>query len=209
VSHDLSHEPGADERRIQALLKSRGVGPDAIPPVPQQRPRDWLDDLAEYNAPRPAVPAPEPPASAPQPGPPPTTVEKTAPEPKGRGSKGKTKRAKASGPQYAPLTPSSPRQSLLDAYDRIPPRMKWLAYHASAAYLGWTTGLVDWATYVTGWIADTGLVGVQAGFWYATAGAQVFVYRSTRHWWWPVAWLAAVPVTSTVVGVLLYGTPHP
>jgi hypothetical protein len=66
----MGAHPGADERRIQALLKQRGVGPDAIPPIPQQRPRDWLDDLAEYNAPRPAAPKP-----APQP------VTKADPEP--------------------------------------------------------------------------------------------------------------------------------
>jgi hypothetical protein len=207
--------PGADELRLRAILKTRGVGPDAappraprqLPPVPQQRPRDWLDDI--LDSPPATTPQPEGPASPPRPGPQPTNVEKTAPKLKGRGGKGKAKRPRESGPQYAPLTPPGPRQSLLDAYDRIPPRVKWLAYHASAAYLGWTTGLVDWATYVTGWIADTGPVGPQAVFWYATAGATALVYRRTRGWWWPVAWLAAVPATSTVVGVLLYGTPHP
>ncbi|MFG3276217.1 hypothetical protein [Streptomyces luteogriseus] len=207
--------PGADELRVQALLKQRGVGPDAtppraprplppfpptppvppLPPVPQQRPRDWLDDLAEYNAPAPPAP-PEQSAAPPQP---------VAKEPQPKGS-GRARRAgRGGGPQYAPLTPSSsPRQSLLEAYDRVPPRMKWLAYHASAAYLGWSVGLVDWATYVTGWIADTGPIGPQAVFWYATAGGTVLVYRCTRRWWWPVAWLAAVPATSTVTGVLLY-----
>jgi Na+-translocating ferredoxin:NAD+ oxidoreductase RnfD subunit len=45
-------------------------------------------------------------------------------------------------------------------------------------------------------------------FWYAAAGATVLLYRRTRSWWWPVAWLATVPATSTVVGVLLYA-PHP
>ncbi|MEU3851742.1 hypothetical protein [Streptomyces sp. NPDC029554] len=53
--------PGADELRMRAILKTRGVGPDAppaIPPMPRQRPRDWFDDLAEYNAPTPAAPAP-------------------------------------------------------------------------------------------------------------------------------------------------------
>ncbi|NUO42402.1 MAG: hypothetical protein HOV82_10220 [Streptomyces sp.] len=197
--------PGADERRIQALLKQRGVGPDATPPaVPRQIPRgfeprtrDWFDDLAEYNAPAaPTPPAPEQPAAPPQP------VTK---EPKPKGSSKTRRPGRGGGPQYAPLTPSSsPRQSLLDAYDRIPPRVKWLAYHASSAYLGWSIGLVDWATYVTGWIADTGPIGPQAVFWYATAGATALLYRRTRRWWWPIAWLAAVPATSTVTGVLLY-----
>ncbi|CAM5250339.1 hypothetical protein SGLAM104S_01614 [Streptomyces glaucescens] len=82
--------------------------------------------------------------------------------------------------------------------------MRWLGYHASAAYLGWELGLVDWASYVTAWITETGLIGVQAFFWYATGAATVFLYRRTRHWWLPVAWLAAVPASSVVTGVLLY-----
>ncbi|NUR04234.1 MAG: hypothetical protein HOY79_49360 [Streptomyces sp.] len=57
-------KPGADERRIQALLKQRGVGPDAIhpppvplkPSVPTPRPRDWLDDILDSPAPsKPAI----------------------------------------------------------------------------------------------------------------------------------------------------------
>lgn len=105
--------------------------------------------------------------------------------------------------------PVSPRQSLADAWGNIPPRLKWLAYHASAAYLGWSTGLVGWSTYVTAWIAHTGFAGPQAVFWYVAAAGTVLVYRRSRNWWTPVAWLAAVPVSSTVVGVLLYGTPNP
>lgn len=72
----MSAQPDADELRIRSILKTRGVGPDAtapaappqLPPVPQQRPRDWFDDLADYNAPTPAPAAPKP-------------VTKTAPEP--------------------------------------------------------------------------------------------------------------------------------
>ncbi|MFD8700966.1 hypothetical protein ACFV1O_39745, partial [Kitasatospora purpeofusca] len=105
--------------------------------------------------------------------------------------------------------PTSPRQSLLDAWDAIPDRLKWLAYHATAAYLGWSMGLVGWVTYVTGWIADTGLLGVQATFWYAVGAATFLLHHRTRSWWWPVAWLAAVPACSVITGVLLYGTPHP
>ncbi|UOB09092.1 hypothetical protein MQE23_08505 [Streptomyces sp. HP-A2021] len=195
--------PGADELRIRSILKTRGVGPDSTPPsVPRQptaRSRDWFDDLAEYNAP--ARPAPEPAAEPALPQPErhlrPEPVEKTK-------SKSPKLRKRSGQARHAPLTLGSPRQSLLDAYDRIPPRVKWLAYHASAAYLGWTVGLVDWSTYVTGWIAGTGLVGPQALFWYAAAGATVLVYRRTRRWWWPVAWLAAVPASSVVAGVLLY-----
>jgi hypothetical protein len=41
------------------------------------------------------------------------------------------------------------------------------------------------------------------------ASATFLLYHAyTRADGGPVAWLAAVPATSTVIGVLLYGTPH-
>ncbi|HEY6114631.1 MAG TPA: hypothetical protein VI172_01620 [Candidatus Dormibacteraeota bacterium] len=168
-----------------------------------------MDDiLAAESDPAPAVEeAPEPePEAASEPAQP---VEK---QPAGPGSKpGKKKRKKPK--QGAPRTawdtrPPSPRQSLAEAWDGVPYRLKWLAYHGTAAYLGWSVGLVGWATYVTAWIATNGFVGPQAFFCYGTAGVTILVYRRTRSWWQPVAWLAAIPITSTVVGVLLYA-PHP
>lgn len=205
----MSTEQGADELRVRALLLAREVGPDAIPPKPAARPRDWLDEIVDTDL-APAVeklatPTPEPEPLDEEPADVPAPVAKTKPKPASK----KQKKPKPGAARAAVDTrPPSPRQSLAEAWDRIPYRLKWLAYHASAAYLGWTIGLVDWATYVTAWIADTGLVGPQAFFWYAAAGGTVLVYRRTRGWWRPVAWLAAVPATSTVVGVLLYA-PHP
>lgn len=201
---------GADERRIRTLLQQRGVGPDATPPRPTTRPRDWLDDILNTPAPQP-TPTP---AKAVKPKPATGPTKKTQPAQKtDAAGQPRTKRrrpARASTPQRAPLTwEQSPRQSLADAWGRVPARLKWLAYHASAAYLGWTVGLVNWATHVTAWIASTGLVGGQALFWYAVAAATFLLHHRTRGWWPPVAWLFAVPVSSTVVGVLLYGTPHP
>ncbi|WP_327655717.1 hypothetical protein [Streptomyces sp. NBC_00483] len=57
-------ESGADERRVQALLRRLGVGPDAepvtLPDVPpslpdgfEPRTRDWLDDILDGNADQP------------------------------------------------------------------------------------------------------------------------------------------------------------
>lgn len=196
-------KPGADELRIRGILRQNGVGPDAIPPKPEDRARDWLDDILDAPAPAPAPE--EPPTPAPATGPQPTTARKTKPK---TSKKRKRKRSKRQNPAAArsawDAPPASPRQSLADALDRVPYRLKWLAYHASATYLGWSTGLVDYATYVTTWIADTGLIGVQAAFWYGAGAATVLLYRHTRGWWWPTAWLAAVPACSTVVGVLLY-----
>ncbi|MFJ4712702.1 hypothetical protein [Streptomyces sp. NPDC088785] len=84
-----SHQPGADERRVQAALRRLGVGADAetrpLPPMPSTlpdgfgaRPRDWLDDLLDSNSdeptPRPA-PTPTPPAPEPAPAPAPAPEE--------------------------------------------------------------------------------------------------------------------------------------
>jgi hypothetical protein len=206
----MSRTPGADELRVRALLIARQVGPDAIPPKPAARPRDWLDDILATDL---APATEEQPQPEPQEKPKPAAPAKaTEPRPAKAPTKKKAKKARKPKPG-APRAafdgrPPAPRQSLAEAWDRVPYRLRWLAYHASAAYLGWSTGLVGWATYVTAWIAQTGLVGPQALFWYAAAGGTVLVYRRTRGWWRPAAWLAAVPVTSTVVGVLLYA-PHP
>jgi hypothetical protein len=202
----VSIQPGADELRIRSLLVARGVGPDAIPPKPAARPRDWLDDILDSN-PAPAVEEPTEPEPAAEP-----TVEAPVKEQQQRPKKKRAKDGKRPKPGAARTAwdtrPPAPRQSLTEAWDRVPYRLRWLAYHATAAYLGWSVGLVGWSTYVTAWIADTGPVGPQAFFWYAVAGLTVLIYRRTRGWWTPAAWLAAVPATSTVVGVLLYA-PHP
>ena len=210
----MSHDQGADELRIRSILRKQGVGPDAdpapaIPPMPTDPPSDWLDILLADNA-TPAVadqddeaeedePTAEPDAPAP------AATTKTKPQAKAR--KRKKRRGKKPDPNtpHTPwdARPQDPRQSLVEAFDRIPYRLKWLAYHASAAYLGWSAGLVDYATHVTAWIADTGF-GPQAWFWCGVGAATFLLYRRTRGHWWPVAWCAAVPVTSTVVGVLLY-----
>jgi hypothetical protein len=218
----VSHEQGADELRMKAILKTRGVGPDAkpaVPPKPTGRPRDWLDDILDTKtAPRPTAPKPKPePKAAAKPGPAPAglagTVEKTGPKPPAGKAKKRRKKRKKPGPD----TPrsafdgreQSPRQSLLDAWGAVPYRLKWLAYHAAAGYLGWAVGLVDWVTYVTNWIATTGLIGPQAFFWYGAAALpRSCCTGAPAARWLPVAWLAAVPATSTVAGVLLYGTPH-
>lgn len=213
----MSTSPGADELRIRGMLRQRGVGPSAPPPIPPKptaRPRDWLDEIL-VSPPAPATPprkpAPAPVAAAPASEAEPVEKAKGEPKAKAKASGKKTKRKKRPGPNTPRSAfdsrPASPRQSLLDAWDRIPYRLKWLGYHASAAYLGWSFGLVGYATFVAAWIADTGF-GPQAIFWCCVGAATVLLHHRTRGWWWPIAWLAAVPASSVVVGVLLYGTPH-
>jgi hypothetical protein len=181
---------GGDELRARALLHTLGARPfghaHTTPPRTAMASTQWRSRL---NA---AL----------------TNATTTRAQPTKRRKTKRKQRHNPAAPRTAWDTrPPSPRQSLADAWDRVPYRLKWLAYHASAAYLGWTIGLVGWATYVTAWIARTGLVGPQAIFWYLVGAATLLLHHRTRTWWRPVAWLAAVPASSTVVGVLLYGTP--
>ena len=199
---------------MRAVLIKQGVGPDAdpasaIPPKPSAPPRDyWLEDILDGNAPAPKEDDGEPEEpEAPVPAATREPAMKTPKAPKVSAEKPRKKRPKkpkAGAPRTAWDTrPQSPRQSLLDAYDAVPYRLRWLAYHLTAAYMGWSMGLADYATHVTAWIADTGF-GPQAWFWCAVGAATLLLHRRTRGLWWPIAWCAAVPAASTVVGVLLY-----
>jgi hypothetical protein len=221
----VNGQPGADELAVRDRLIKQGVGPDAatapaIPPKPSTPPtipaaapdRDWLTDILDGNATTPE-PAPEPveepagtePETAPAaPAQAPARKADQALKPARKRKQKKTKRPKPGAPRAAWDTrPQSPRQSLIEAYDNIPYRLRWLTYHASAAYMGWSAGLVDYTTHVTAWIADTGF-GPQAWFWCAVGAATLPLHRRTRGLWWPIAWFAAIPAASTVVGVLLY-----
>lgn len=220
----MTGQPGADELAVRDRLIKQGVGPDAdpvpvippkppVPPKPSEPPRDWLDILLDGNAAPPAVDQddePEETGPAPEPDPPkapkPTAAAEAKPQVKPRKLKKRKPRRPGPNTPHTPwdARPQDPRQSLMDAYDRVPYRLKWLGYHATAAYMGWSAGLVDYATSVTAWIADGRTSDPQAWFFYALGSATFLLYRRTRGHWWPVAWCAAVPVTSTVVGVLLY-----
>ncbi|MFG3085110.1 hypothetical protein [Streptomyces parvulus] len=192
----MSAQPGADERRIRSILQQRGVGPDAIPPKPTTRPRDWLDDILDSPAPKPAVQpvAKTPPPHAPEPRQPAVPPARRAPAPR------QTRTAAPIGFQH------SPRQSLLDAWDRTSPRTRWLAHHTTAAAAGWPLGIVDWATDTAAWYAAGHWTASSAWVLYGLGLCTLSLYRRSRTWAWPVAWAAAIPTSSVVVGLLLYGT---
>lgn len=189
----MSTQPGADERRIAQLLRRNGVGPDAAPrpaiPPPPARPRDWLDDILNDPPPPPApAQAPQKPAAAPAPNPQPKAPKRPKRKP------GKAKKGKA----------PAPRQSLLDAHANIPPRLRWLTYHATATGAGWWLGWVDWSTSTAAWYAAGHWTSTSAWVLYGLGGVLLALYRRSRAWAWPFAWAAAIPVSSIVVGVLLY-----
>ncbi|MEW2567660.1 hypothetical protein [Streptomyces sp. NPDC047070] len=99
-----------------------------------------------------------------------------------------------------------PRRSLIDAYDAIPPRIRWLNLHASAAAAGYALGWVDFSTRTYAWFTENGLLNLSFAFWCAVAVGCEMLRRRTRQIWLPVRWAAAVPIASIVVGTLLYGT---
>ena len=189
--------PGADELRIRGHLRRLldpppPTTPPSPPPDPGPPPKDWLDDILNGNATPPPSP---PPPGGPVPLPGPVVKQPVSKAPK------KPSRQR---PAYRKPAHPAPRKSLADAFDGTPPRLRWLAYHATAAGAGWSLGWVDWGTDTAAWYA--------AGHWTSPSGFVLYglglglcaLYRRSRHWAWPVAWAAAVPVSSIALGVLLY-----
>lgn len=208
-------KPDANELRIRDILRARVDGLDAtLPATPKALPDgydpepaegDWWDRLYD----EPSTPTPEEPADEAEPAPPLAKPSSKAPVGKSKKRKKKRRRPDAAAPRTAfDSQPQDSRQSLLDAYDRIPRRIRWLIYHATAAAAGWRFGWVDWSTDTAAWFAAGHWVSPSAFALYGLGGVLLAIYRHSRRWAWPVAWAAAIPVSSVVAGVLLYGTGY-
>lgn len=205
-------KPDAAELHLRARLHHLVDGPAAEPPAmppgpppdsyrPAVRPRDWLDDILDTTT-APA-PAKERPARGPVELPRPVVKEPAQPKAKAP-KKPRRQRPTYRAEQQQPV----PRMSLLDAWDRVPHRLKWLGYHAAAAGAGWWLGWVDWGTDTAAWYAAGHWLSPSALVLYGLGVVAAALYRRSRAWAWPVAWAAAVPVSSVVAGVLLYGTGY-
>ncbi|MFB6858153.1 hypothetical protein ACFCWV_37590 [Streptomyces sp. NPDC056341] len=187
-----------DELTIRDWLRKRGVGPDAdepqLPSAPAQlpdgfepRPPDWLDEILDGNAEAGADEEPEP-ATSTDPDPDPVDDdpdEEPAPRERRR--------------PHVELS----RTSLADALAALTPKQRWLLTHGTAAAAGWLIGLVNWGTDTARWFAAGHRMSSSA--WTNYGLAAIVIYRRTRHRPFPVAWLAAVPVSSVTLGALLYG----
>lgn len=200
--------PGPDELRMRGILRDRGVGPDAAEPDPPDReqpapaddPDAWWDRLYP-DEPEPAEDAEEPAAEEDADSEP----DKAAtPRKRPRLRKATPARAKATRKADEHPAVADPRRSLLDAIDAVPHRTRRLISHLTAAGLGWTLGWISFAEDVTAWIRTHHPADPQSIFWYAIGLACLALYRRSRSWWWPLAWLATVPAASAVAGVLLY-----
>lgn len=114
----MTTEQGADERRIRSLLRRRGVGPDAPPPVAApSRDEDWLDRL---YADEPATPDWH-------------SVRKAGPVVEYRDDPD-------DGVQVTIRQPAEPR-GVRHHSERRARLRRWLAVHGAAAFAGWTFGL--------------------------------------------------------------------
>ncbi|MFF8953868.1 hypothetical protein ACF09I_34480 [Streptomyces sp. NPDC014940] len=223
----MGAQTGADERRIRDLLVRMGVGTDAGPatvtaaePEPStesSQPDAWWDELyADEEQPAPEQqrrPAPrlphwweKKPEQLPEPG-----TEQAADAPADTRSASPDSNpepvpAPDEQPQQRPdmVRHASRRQSLLDAWDGIRPRTRWLVHHATAAAAGWPLGLVHWASDTAAWYAAGNWTAPSAWVLYGLGLCSLALYRRARTWVWPAAWAAAVPVSSVIAGVLLY-----
>ncbi|MEE1838189.1 hypothetical protein [Streptomyces sp. SP17KL33] len=112
----------------------------------------------------------------------------------------------AAGPG-APVAAPAPRMSLIDAARNVPPPMRWLVFHGSAAAAGYHFGWVEYSTRTAAWIADHGLWNTSSIFWCGCAvGCEALRTRMRRGWRLSVRWLAAIPISSIALGTALYGT---
>jgi hypothetical protein len=222
---------GADERRIRSHLIRMGVGPAATTTAaPARRPAGdpsdaWWDKLYADDqpaAPKPArVPSPRlpdwwaakpdrlpDPAAATAHGTPAVTPPTSTVTPPAATPGTPPAQPAAQAPARPAAQRHTPRQSLLDAYANIRPRTRWLIHHATAAAAGWPIGLVDWGTTTAAWYAAGNWFAPSAWVLYGLGLCAISLYRRARTWAWPAAWAAAIPVSSTVLGVLLYA-PNP
>ncbi|WP_327419709.1 hypothetical protein [Streptomyces sp. NBC_01233] len=149
---------------------------------------DWLDRLWADEDLAPAAPAPE--ADQPEPGDNPELSKDDDPQ--------AAKPWFTPQPGYWPSVPEMPKPSLSDGAKRF-------LFNVGAGVAGWAFGLTP--TF-GGWIGDCGrdysisaalVLGGGICF-----GIAAFWDRRTRHWYWPLAWIARIPLASAVTALALY-----
>ncbi|WP_432164882.1 hypothetical protein [Streptomyces sp. bgisy031] len=198
--------PGPDELRVRRLLRKHGVGPDALaeqplpvaptvtdPPAGYERtpdPDEWFTRLYGEDGTSPVEPA---------------TSTDTDPDPDPEPADDDPAEEPAPRERRRPRIELS-RTSLADTLAALTPKQRWLLTHGTAAAAGWPIGLVNWGTGTAHWFAAGNWTSSSAWTIYGLAAIAISIYRRTRHRLLPVAWLAAVPVSSVALGVLLYGT---
>lgn len=184
----MSTEQGADELRMKAILKTRGVGPDAPEPAPptgdwwEPKPEPFLedDDADEVEE------------------------ELDDDEP--------TPRRFEAQPGYwpRPHTPAAVNRLRDRTPAAVSPATRRFLYNASAAGTGWALGLYGkfaWA------INDCATQeGIGAAIVIGISGTVLIAHvwdRRTRHWWTGIAWAARIPLATAICALALWAPAAP
>ena len=188
----MSHEQGADERRIRQLLRRQGVGPDAEPQptIPAPRDPDWLDRLYADDETKPAgesgrwwtvrkdpTPEPAPVGEQPTPG------------------------------VHVTITPTAPNPQANTRRTRL---QWWTIRRGTAAAIGWWLGLGPHIALI---LDDAGpaAIGVAVMFWLVAWRLATWVLRlvpreATEEVHTAADWVAHIP-SATVLLALALNTP--
>lgn len=185
-------KPEPDEVRMQHLLRSRGVGPDAEPP--------------------PMPPGPPPAGFDPEPAP--EAWWSTEPKADEPGEDDSEDQPEAARPRVFVVQPDYWPQPHLPAAvhgirDRAPaalsPRTRAGLYNASAAGAGWGLGLYDQFASA---LRDCGQTeGTGAALVLGIAASLLIAHvwdRRTRHWWPGIAWAARIPLATALLALALW-----
>ncbi|MHB9861949.1 hypothetical protein [Streptomyces sp. YIM S03343] len=119
-----------------------------------------------------------------------------------------TPRSYTAGPASgsgALVSAPAPRMSLIEAVQTVPPRFRWLGVHLSAAVPGYMLGWVQWSTRTSAWIHAHGWLNQAGGFYVGLAIGCELLRRKAYGQALVIRWLAAVPISSLVIGAALYG----
>ncbi|MFD6415984.1 hypothetical protein [Streptomyces sp. NPDC060194] len=198
-------EQGADERRVQHLLRARGVGPDA--------PDDWWDRLYDEEPDRRSSPrmpdwwSTKRPAlgetPAPAPAPTVTVVELDEDEEPPAPSVWQAQPDYYPRP-HAPAVIGRVQARVHAAPAAISPRTRAGLYNASAAGAGWALGLYDQFAYA---LADLGSESISGAILLGAVGSLAIAHfwdRRTRHWWPPLAWACRIPLATALTALALW-----
>jgi hypothetical protein len=182
----VSHEQGADELRMKAILKTRGVGPDAPPPPPpagdwwEPKPEPFLEDIEDEGE-----------------GEDEEELDDDEPAP----------RRFEAQPGYwpRPHTPAAVDRLRDRAPAAVSPATRRFLYNASAAGAGWALGLYQQFAWAINDCATQ--EGIGAALVLGIGGTALIAHvwdRRTRHWWPGIAWAARIPLATALLALALW-----
>lgn len=226
----MTTDQGADERRVRSLLRTRGVGPDALPPQPTRRPSvtmppaDWWDQLYADTAdthPGGVRTVPDkarigggliqhwrkgPVVDLRGPDPDKADEAPDEDEPDGKADPGweEERGPDESTPAAVKRSRNSPGRRVQAEFGGLERRMQWLLSTGAGAGIGWFLGLEH---LFAGWIADCARDNsTSTGLIFGVGLVLTCGYAShrTRGCWPPLAWTCRIPFATALLALDLY-----